>query len=40
MNYLVKNIDQYVDDSRRYQESRSDNKAVKFLGKLMLYFMK
>jgi hypothetical protein len=31
MNYLVKNIDQYVDDQRRWSEARSENKFVKFL---------
>lgn len=26
MKYLIKNIDQYVDDDRRYEENRSTNK--------------
>ncbi len=31
MNYLVKNIDQYVDDNRRYENSRSKNPMVRCL---------
>jgi hypothetical protein len=29
MNYLVKNIDQYVDDDRRYESSRNKNRLVR-----------
>lgn len=31
MSYLVKNIDQYVDDNRRYENSRSKNRATRCL---------
>jgi hypothetical protein len=31
MNYLVKNIDQYVDDDRRYESSRNKNRFLRFL---------
>ncbi len=34
MNYLIKNVDQYVDDSRRWSESRSDSKFYRFIGYL------
>ena len=30
MNYLIKNIDQYVDDNRRYENSRSKNPIARF----------
>ncbi len=32
MNYMVKNIDQFVDDKRRHDESRSQNRFVRCLG--------
>jgi hypothetical protein len=32
MNYLVKNIDQFVDDNRRHDESRSKSKLIRALG--------
>jgi hypothetical protein len=31
MEYLVKNIDQYVDDDRRFENSRVKNPVVRFL---------
>ena len=31
MNYLVKNIDQYVDDRRRYDGMRTNNRLSKLL---------
>ena len=31
MSYLVKNIDQYVDDDRRYDTSRVNNRFARFL---------
>ena len=38
MNYLVKNIDQYVDDDRRYESSRNKNRFVRFLMTLLPCF--
>jgi innexin len=31
MRYLVKNIDQYVDDQRRYEDKRQMNKLTRFV---------
>ena len=31
MKYLVKNIDQYVDDDRRYENNRSKNRIIRIL---------
>lgn len=38
MGYLVKNIDQYVDDDRRYETSRSKNRFIRGLMTLMPCF--
>ena len=35
MNYLIINIDQYVDDDRRYEENRSKNKIGRIIQKCM-----
>lgn len=38
MNYLVKNIDQYVDDDRRYESMRNKNRFVRALMMLLPCF--
>ena len=38
MNYLVKNIDQYVDDDRRYESSRNKNRFVRAMMTLLPCF--
>jgi len=38
MNYLVKNIDQFVDDKRRHDESRPKRKFIRILGAIFPCF--
>ena len=33
MSYLIKNIDQYVDDDRRYENNRSKNRLLRIVNK-------
>lgn len=38
MKYLVKNIDQYVDDSRRYEPNRNKNRFVRIAATILPCF--
>ncbi|CAF0715290.1 unnamed protein product [Brachionus calyciflorus] len=40
MKYLVKNIDQYVDDSRRYESERNKNPLIKYTTTAIPWFGK
>lgn len=38
MKYLVKNIDQYVDDRRRYEPNRNKNRLVRIMATILPCF--